>query len=453
MKMDTLHFAAIVLAAVLPVLAADTSPDSALKATSTDLQVVSTPARRAEAYIVVRNVSSRTITHFSYSVLARYADGTEQTTSDSIDLLSLLMLDELRPLLGSAQSPSSFERLDPGDSRKITALFPLSAEGLAPVSVTTKIVMVAFDDNTALGDPTEIRDLQYQRMLGVQMFSALAADLRSVKNSPSPKKAVDELVLSLSREASSGDFITPGRVAMLRGVSKALDGPGGAQNLDKSLALYEAELAFVTKYSNLEVPPSTEGGARTARRTAATPVVESIEVSTIPEPLQSIVRAKMAPFLGRQISGDLIREMLNAAQQVDSHLGLFGIGEVGEFAVGFDESSSSAPDSSPQANFPWTPGVQRIKVSGNVQQGKLMVRPKFPGYPPQALDARISGTVRFDVLIGTDGHVASVQLVSGHPLLVPAAQEMVTQSVYRPTLRNGQPVEVQTQVEMNFTLQ
>jgi hypothetical protein len=446
----SLHFAALVLAAALPALAADTSPDSALQVTSTDLQVVSTPARRAEAYIVVRNVSSRAITHFSYSVLARYADGTKQTTSGNVDLLAALMFDELGPLL-SAQSPSSFERLGPNDSRKITALFPLSGEGLAPVSVTTTIVMVAFDDNTALGDPTQIRDLQYQRMLGVQMASALVSDLRSVKNSPSPKKAVDELVLSLGGAASSGDFITPVRVGVLREFSKALDGPGGAQNLDKSLALYEAQLAFAVKHSNLGVPPSTEGRARTATRTATAPVVESIKVSNIPEPLRSMVRAKMAPFQGRQIYGDLIREMINAAHQVDNRLGLFGIGEVGEFEVGFDESSSSARDSSPQANFPSTPGVQRIKVSRGVQEAKLSSRPKFV-YPPQARDARISGTVRFDVLIGTDGRVAGIQLVSGHPLLVPAVQETVTQSVYRPTLLNGQPVEVQTQVEMNFEL-
>lgn len=282
------------------------------------------------------------------------------------------------------------------------------------------------------------------------MLSAIVSDLRRVKNSPSPNTTVDELILSLSGKDSS-EGLAPGRILILRLVSERLAKPGAQQFLDKSLALYEAQLAFVTKYSNLGVPPSTEGGARTATRTATTPVVESIKVSTIPEPLQSIVRAKMAPFLGRQISGDLIREMLKAAQQVDSHLGLFGIGQVGEFEVGFDESSSSAPGSSPQANFPSTPGVQRIKVSRGVQEAKLSNRPKFV-YPPQARDARISGTVRFDVLIGTDGRVAGIRLVSGHPLLVPAVQEMVTQSVYRPTLQNGQPVEVQTQVEMNFEL-
>ena len=142
-----LHVAVMVLALALPVLAADTSANSALQVTSTDLQVVSNPARRAEAYIVVTNVSSRRIVTFSYSVSACYADGSEQTTRGKVDLLNSLMLDELRPLLGIAQDSPALERLGPGDSRKITALFPLSALDQAPVSVAMSITMVVFDDN------------------------------------------------------------------------------------------------------------------------------------------------------------------------------------------------------------------------------------------------------------------------------------------------------------------
>jgi protein TonB len=74
-------------------------------------------------------------------------------------------------------------------------------------------------------------------------------------------------------------------------------------------------------------------------------------------------------------------------------------------------------------------------------------------YPPEARQARIQGLVRFDVLIGPDGHVTNLTLVSGHPLLVPAAQEVVKDWVYKPTLLNGQPVEVQTQIDVNFTLE
>ncbi len=439
----------LLLAVILPALAtcslaADVSPESALQVTSTDLQVVSTPARRAEAYVVVTNVSSRRIVVFSYSATARYADGSEQTTRHRVDLLTTLMMERLRPLGVDQKTPS--ERLGPGDSRKITALFPLSGDGLAPVSVTTRISMVVFDDSTALGELAEIRQLQSQQMEFAEMLAAEVADLRTVKDSASPKDTLDKLIMSLEGKASTGNS---GRLSSLRLLAKALDRPGA---LDQVLAAYEAQLAFVKQYSNLGVPPLPAPATRAASQPATAPVVESIKVSTLPEPLQSTVREKMSPFQGRQVSRESTREMVNAVRQVDSRLRLLGVGALGEFEVILDKSPSPTATSSWQANFPLTPGVQRINVNGNVQQSKVISRPNFV-YPPQARDARISGTVRFDVMIGTDGRVKGVQLVSGPPLLVPAAQEVVAQSVYQPTSVNGEPVEVQTQVVMNFTLQ
>jgi TonB family protein len=75
-----------------------------------------------------------------------------------------------------------------------------------------------------------------------------------------------------------------------------------------------------------------------------------------------------------------------------------------------------------------------------------------PIYPPLARQARIQGTVRFSAVLDKQGRVTNLQVVSGHPLLVPAAMEAVKQWVYRPMLLNGQPVEVVTQIEVNFTL-
>jgi protein TonB len=73
-------------------------------------------------------------------------------------------------------------------------------------------------------------------------------------------------------------------------------------------------------------------------------------------------------------------------------------------------------------------------------------------YPPLAKEARISGVVRLNAIIGKDGTVQDLTIASGHPLLVPAAMEAVKQWVYQPTLLNGQAVEVVTQIEVNFTL-
>ena len=94
---------------------------------------------------------------------------------------------------------------------------------------------------------------------------------------------------------------------------------------------------------------------------------------------------------------------------------------------------------------------QRIRVGGNVQAANL-IRKVTPVYPPLAKQARIQGTVRFTAIIGKDGTIQNLQLVSGHPLLVAAAQEAVKQWVYKPTLLNGEPVEVVTQIDVNFTL-
>jgi TonB family protein len=96
-------------------------------------------------------------------------------------------------------------------------------------------------------------------------------------------------------------------------------------------------------------------------------------------------------------------------------------------------------------------GVKRITIGGNVQQAKLIRQPA-PAYPPLAKQARISGVVHLQVIIATDGTVKDIALISGHPLLAQAAMDAVKQWQYQQTLLNGQPVEVQSQVDVNFTL-
>jgi len=94
---------------------------------------------------------------------------------------------------------------------------------------------------------------------------------------------------------------------------------------------------------------------------------------------------------------------------------------------------------------------QRIKIGGSVQQAKL-VRQPHPVYPPLAKQARISGVVKLSAIISKDGTIQKLEVISGHPLLAPAALEAVKQWVYQPTLLNGEPVEVITQIDVNFTL-
>ncbi|MBZ5555028.1 MAG: energy transducer TonB [Acidobacteriia bacterium] len=93
----------------------------------------------------------------------------------------------------------------------------------------------------------------------------------------------------------------------------------------------------------------------------------------------------------------------------------------------------------------------RIPVSGGVQQAKLIYAP-IPVYPLLAKQNHIQGAVVLEAIISKDGTIQDVQVESGHPFLVPAAIEAVKQWRYRPTLLNGQPVEVITTITVNFKL-
>jgi TonB family protein len=93
----------------------------------------------------------------------------------------------------------------------------------------------------------------------------------------------------------------------------------------------------------------------------------------------------------------------------------------------------------------------RVRVSQGVTQG-MVISKVAPSYPPDARAARIQGSVVMAVVIGKDGNVQQVSLVSGHPMLAPAAIDSVKQWKYRPYILNGTPVGVETQITVNFTL-
>jgi protein TonB len=94
---------------------------------------------------------------------------------------------------------------------------------------------------------------------------------------------------------------------------------------------------------------------------------------------------------------------------------------------------------------------QRVRVSQGVSEG-LLVHQVRPVYPQLARAARIQGQVVLQANIGKDGSIQNLRLVSGHPMLAPAAIDAVKQWKYKPYFLNGEPVEVDTQITVNFTL-
>jgi len=98
---------------------------------------------------------------------------------------------------------------------------------------------------------------------------------------------------------------------------------------------------------------------------------------------------------------------------------------------------------------PVTP--QRVRISQGVTRG-LLIQKVEPQYPTLARSARVQGDVVLSAIIDTSGQITNLQLVSGHPMLVPAAIAAVTQWRYKPYLLNGQPVEVETTITVIFSL-
>ena len=97
------------------------------------------------------------------------------------------------------------------------------------------------------------------------------------------------------------------------------------------------------------------------------------------------------------------------------------------------------------------PPVKRIRVASRVVEANL-IRDVAPQYPPEAGRARIEGTVVLLAVIGTDGSVKDVRVEDGLPILAQAAIDAVKQWRYKPYLVDGEPVEVDSRITINFTL-
>ena len=184
--------------------------------------------------------------------------------------------------------------------------------------------------------------------------------------------------------------------------------------------------------------PRTVSGATTRR-------IGRIDLMGLPEALVPIFSKRLADFEGKVIDGNVMNQIRETVKSIDSHYVYTFVSEIaGEDLTIRMMLSSGAGSSQPMPSGP-------IRVGGNVQAANLLKRVE-PVYPALAMQARISGNVRFTIIISPTGNVTRATVDSGHPLLIPAAQEAIKQWTYRPTLLNGQPVEVQTTVEVEFKL-
>ncbi len=179
-------------------------------------------------------------------------------------------------------------------------------------------------------------------------------------------------------------------------------------------------------------------------------------------PRQFVVGHLTAPMtVPKQVANLMEQEFAPASEAT----GLAGVpggvpgGQIGGVIGGIVGSVPSAgpppppppPSPSPVQDELKASTPQRIRLGGNLQAAKL-VHEVTPVYPATAKAVRVQGTVRFSAIIGKDGTVREITLISGHPLLVNAAMRAVRQFMYQPTYLNGQAVEVDTVIDVRFHL-
>ncbi len=113
------------------------------------------------------------------------------------------------------------------------------------------------------------------------------------------------------------------------------------------------------------------------------------------------------------------------------------------------QSEPPAPAANPTATP--RPFPTRVRVSSGIAEA-LLVHKVQPVYPARAKKEHIQGVVSMSAIIGKDGQIKELKLISGPPFLDVAALDAVRQWQYKPYLLNGLPVEMDTMITVNFTI-
>ena len=187
-------------------------------------------------------------------------------------------------------------------------------------------------------------------------------------------------------------------------------------------------------------PPPSPIGTQVARR--ATRAVSPDEFLKVPPSIPPTI----APIHD---------EPLPPAQFPSTSIGIPGGINVGQSGAGLDPvmqsilRSANSPPPPPQASNPARP--VRLRLGGNVSAARLIYQLK-PEYPQLARMARIEGAVELEAVISKEGTIEELKVLNGHPFLVKAALEAVRQWRCQPTLLNGEPIQVITEITVNFKL-
>jgi protein TonB len=199
-------------------------------------------------------------------------------------------------------------------------------------------------------------------------------------------------------------------------------------------------------------------------RPVALPFLKPLTTPVMLAPPPGLPPAQALPHTTIQTQSNMINNLIVAPRTIPSHIltvdetapppqiftngtgvpGGTGPGDLRGVPGGLGNAVAAAMPAPP------SPVVNHVRVS-RMMEGNL-IRRVDPAYPSMARLARIQGQVLLSAIINKEGKIDRVQVLAGHPMLVQAAVEAVKQWRYKPYVLNDEPVEVETQITVNFFL-
>jgi TonB family protein len=312
---------------------------------------------------------------------------------------------------------------------RTSVVYPEAARAKRVQGVVTVEATVDSSGNVVethvLNGPMELRRAAQQSVLNWHFAADTSMNTRMVKVS-----------FELPAESAA-----PAAAAPAAAAPAAAEGVSRAANEDKIKAL---QSQIGGKALSVPFSPAVLEGSR----------VSQIYIGGLSEQSRSDLMSRLTVHVGDTLAADTMEKVRAEVRAFDEHLIVgTGKGQNGEVSlmIQMPGSESFSMSTAVPALPPAADGTKRINIGGNVQQAKLISQPK-PAYPPLAKQAHIQGVVHLSALIGKEGNVINLAVISGHPLLIPSALDAVQQWVYHTTLLNGEPVEVVTQIDVNYTL-
>ncbi len=145
-------------------------------------------------------------------------------------------------------------------------------------------------------------------------------------------------------------------------------------------------------------------------------------------------------------------EYLHAYEIAGAKPDLVGaIRQAGQSKLGASTMSMTSHEAAHPKNAAGTPPAKIVRMPGEMESTRVVSQAP-PVYPQVARNARVQGTVRLAAMIGIDGTVEELEVISGHALLIKSAMDAVSKWKYQPLELNGAPVEVQTEIDVKYVL-